>query len=66
MLWATNVCSRATFARPGPVSSISLGWFSQGFASLGPLYGRHHAPAVTAAITTAVIEPASFSGDTSG
>jgi len=27
MVWATDVCSRAAFAQPGPVSSISLGWF---------------------------------------
>jgi len=28
MLWAADVCSRAAFAQPGPVSSISLDWFS--------------------------------------
>jgi len=28
MLWAADVCSRAAFAQPGPVSSISLGRFS--------------------------------------
>jgi len=27
MLWAADVCSRAASAQPGPVSSISLGWF---------------------------------------
>jgi len=27
MLWAADVCSRAAFAQPGPVSSISLGRF---------------------------------------
>jgi len=27
MLWAADVCSRASFAQPGPVSSISLGRF---------------------------------------
>jgi len=27
MLWACDVCSRAAFAQPGPVSSVSLGRF---------------------------------------
>jgi len=27
MLWAADVCSQAPFSQPGPVSSISLGWF---------------------------------------
>jgi len=27
MLWAADVCPRAAFTQPGPVSSISLGWF---------------------------------------
>ena len=33
MLWAADVCSRAAFAQPGPVSSISLGrFFSDGIS----------------------------------
>ena len=30
MLWAADVCSRAAFAQPGPVSLISLGRFFSG------------------------------------